>query len=211
MTLLKGWAITLEIREGKIRGVAACNSYGGPARITESSFETSNLAVTEMGCSGRVQHSQDTYLAALVNVESISRRGGTLTLIGPNAELIFGYVPPPPTASLVDTTWRLETLLQGRGPEGFATSATRATLRLSGNGTLKGSTGCRRLTGEWTENGDEIILTRFSARGHCSQFMKDQDDHVVGVLGDGFTATIEGRQLTVFARHGGQGLIYVTD
>ena len=72
--LVRGWPITLEISGAQVRGYAACNSYGGPATITRSSFEASRLAVTEMGCATQVMRSEAAYLAALEDVDSISRR-----------------------------------------------------------------------------------------------------------------------------------------
>jgi heat shock protein HslJ len=87
-------------------------------------------------------------------------------------------------------------------------SARPATLVLSANGTLEGSTGCRRLRGRWVEREAQIVVTRLAATGHCPQAENPQDAHVVGVLGDGFTADVEGRELTIFSARGGSGLTY---
>lgn len=210
MPLVKGWDITLEIEDDTVRGHAACNSYDGSATITGTTFKTAGGSITEMGCPGEVGRSQDTYMASLLAADWISREDKILTLTGPDTELIFEKVPPPPSASLIDTVWKLETLIEGTGPSGIATEADPATLRLLSNGTLRGSTGCRALTGEWTEDGNEIRFTTFSADGSCSPSLARQDSHVVGVLGDGFRATIDGGQLTLIAGRGGQGLIYNT-
>ena len=133
-------------------------------------------------------------------------------MAGVGTKLTFDRVPPPPTAALIDTNWELHTLIEGGGPEGPATSASPARLRFSSDGTFEGSTGCRRITGKWTENGDEILFTRFRTHGSCSSAdLKDQDDHVVGVLGDGFTAEIEGQELTLSRARGEGGLAYSAD
>lgn len=209
--LVEDYSITLEITGERVRGSAACNSYDGTAKITDSTFDAPGFAVTEMGCQANVTASQDAYLAALQKVDSISREGETLTLSGPEVALTFDRVPPPPTASLVDTKWRLEALVNGRGPEGAVSSASPADLELSNDGTLGGSTGCRELSGEWSERGNEILFTTFSTEGHCSADKADQDDHVVGVLGDGFTVSIDGPELTIFRSRGDEGLIYRAD
>lgn len=127
---------------------------------------------------------------------------------GGDAELVYRQVPPPPTAELVGTTWRLESLIEGRGSAGIVSSAHPARLKLSGDGSFAGTTGCRGLSGEWTERIDEILFTTMSADGNCSENLRAQDGHVVGVLGDGFTASIEGQELTVFASRGDLGLVY---
>ncbi|HEX6262305.1 MAG TPA: META domain-containing protein, partial [Actinomycetota bacterium] len=82
----------------------------------------------------------------------------------------------------------------------------RATLRLDSD-RLEGTTGCRRLTGRYVERGDEIFATSLSAHGRCPDDLSGQDGHVVGVLGGGFTATVEGDRLTLTSM-GGIGLIY---
>lgn len=72
---------------------------------------------------------------------------------------------------------------------------------------MTGSTGCRELHGEWIEDGDEVLFATFGAEGNCPEELREQDGHVVGVLGDGFTVKIDGDQLTIFSR-GGLGLAY---
>jgi heat shock protein HslJ len=78
---------------------------------------------------------------------------------------------------------------------------------LTSDGTLSGSTGCRELEGEWTERGDELLFTRLAAEGHCSEDLKEQDSHVLSVLGDGFTARIDGQTLMLLSK-GELGLGY---
>jgi heat shock protein HslJ len=112
---------------------------------------------------------------------------------------------PVPEAALLETVWVLDQLIDGE------TTATvggeQATLLLRSDGTFTGSTGCRELTGTFVIRGDEILATRMSADGRCPADLADQDGHVVGVLGDGFTVAIEGDRLTVTAM-GNLGLSY---
>jgi heat shock protein HslJ len=102
-------------------------------------------------------------------------------------------------------------MVEGRGPEATAASAEPAELTMSRDGTFAGSTGCRRLTGEWSEDGDSILFHTMSADGRCPEDLRAQDSHVVGVLGDGFTASINGNRLTVYNVRGSLGLIYRAD
>lgn len=206
--LIGDYPITLTVSGGSVSGIAACNNYGGAIAPAGSSFKVSVASMTEMGCADRVMRSQDAYLAALSQTDSVVREEDTLMLRGRTAELRFELLPPPPTADLVETNWRLESLIEGRGPSGVATSAHPAHLILRTDGTLKGSTGCRRLRGEWIEAGERIVFTSLSATGRCSKELAPQDSQVVGVLGDGFTASIESLELTIFAARGDRGLVY---
>jgi heat shock protein HslJ len=191
-----------------VAGTAACNSYGGNAQIEGDSFRVADgLSMTEMGCAPNVMDSEAAYLDALTRVNTIARDGETLTLAGPETELRFEFLPPPPTAHLTDTRWRLESLIEGTGPEGIVTSAAPAQLVLRNNGALSGSTGCRDFDGEWIERSDEILFTQLAASGSCRADLQEQDGHVLGVLGDGFTAHIEGQTLTILSR-GDLGLQY---
>lgn len=83
----------------------------------------------------------------------------------------------------------------------------QATLEFRADGTLSGSTGCRKLTGTYVVKGDEILATELAAEGRCPKDLADQDAHVVTVLGDGFTVAIEGDQLTLMSM-GNLGLVY---
>lgn len=131
-----------------------------------------------------------------------------LTLSGHDAELIFSEVAPAPTAEFLAASWHLESLIEGRTSTSTVISAHPAKLDLFDDGTFTGSTGCRGLSGEWIEGLDEIQFTTMSASGNCSGEVRAQDNHVVGVLGDGFTASIEGKELTIFASRGDLGLVY---
>jgi heat shock protein HslJ len=146
-------------------------------------------------------------VSALLDVTSIARQDDRLTLTGPGSELHFELLPLVPTAELTDTLWELESLIEGSGPDGVGSSAFPAGLTLSSDGSVTGSTGCRRLEGKWVENGDEILFTELSAEGNCQDELERQDEHVVTVLGDGFTAEIDGRTLTLFSA-GELGLVY---
>ena len=211
MPVIKGYRITLDITDRKAGGTAACNSYGGDVDINGDSFRLKGgLLMTEMACDEEAMDSEAAYVDALATVDTIAREGNSLTLTGPDAELHFEGLSPPPIAQLTDTIWRLESLIEGTGPEGTAVSAAPARLVLSGDGELSGSTGCREFEGEWLQRGDEIVFTTFTTQGDCPPGLQEQDSHILGVLGDGFTAEIEEQSLTVFAK-AELGLNYIAE
>jgi heat shock protein HslJ len=203
-----GYNITLNLDGKSAGGIAACNHYGGTAQIDGRSFSASAFSMTEMACADGPMFAEARYMKALAAATTIVRDGDILSITGPQVDLSFEFVPPPPTADLVDTEWQLQSLLQGRGADGSASSTTPATFRLSSDGTLEGSTGCRTFTGTWEEFEGGISVTSFAMEGNCSDQARSQDDHIVSVLGDGFTAEIDGQQVTIYGLRGELGLVY---
>lgn len=202
VALVDGSRITINLEETSLRGTAACNMYAADVAIDGGSFRMRGGGVTDMACRPNVMESERAYLDALHQVDSIARTGDRLTLIGDATELHFAWLPPIPTAELVDTRWELESLRHGTDNDGTVTSAAPAHLIMKSDGTVVGSTGCRDLHGEWTEQGDEILFTTFGAEGNCPKELREQDTHVVGALGDGFTVEIDADRLTVTGRFG---------
>lgn len=205
--LVAGYRVTMHIDGTSAGGTSACNSYGGDISIDGGSFTMRDGSMTGMACRPDVMETETAYLAALGAADGISRRDATLLLTGEGTELRFELMPPVPTADLIDTRWQLESLIHGPAEDSVVSSAAPADLLLKADGTLTGSTGCRELHGEWIERGDEILFSTFGADGKCPEALREQDGHVVEVLGDGFTAEVEGDRLTVFSR-GGSGLSY---
>lgn len=206
--IVDGYRITLDIDGETLGGTSACNSYFAEATIDGSEIRVDGVGGTEMACQRKVMDAEAAYVAALSNVTTISRQGDELTLTGDETRLQFELEEPVPTAELTGTRWELETLLFGTGSDDVATDAAPAYLLLEEDGTVSGTTGCRELYGEWTENGDQITFTTFGARGKCPADLEEQDGHVVTVLGDGFQVEIEENRLTVVSQ-GDLGLIYL--
>lgn len=209
VTLVRHYGVSLVIQGGRgLSGIAACNHYWGRAAIDGRSFEGSRFAMTQKDCSPGVQRAEDRYLSALVVADHIERHGRTLVLRGPETELVFEAVPPPPVERIVGHTWTLVSLV---APDGERTPARPATLRLLRNGRLTGSTGCRGLTGTWIVDGAQVTITRLTAHGSCVDEpaeRREHDDAVLGGLGDGFRVTVDGREMTTTDVSGGAGLVY---
>ena len=206
VTLVPGHRITLEVEGEEIQGRAACNLYGGTMQLDDDSVTIGPLDQTAMECEPDVMDAERAYLDLLTGAETIAVDDDELVLTGAEGELRFALLPPVPEADLYDTTWTLETLIDGETSS--STSGDAATLTLGADGTISGSTGCRTLTGAYVVQGDEIIVTSMSADGSCpSDGMWRQDGHVVEVLGDGFRAEVDGDRLTLTST-GDLGLVY---
>lgn len=203
--------ITIEIDGTSARGRSACNQYFAEVRRDEDRFEVDGVGGTEMACGSQVMEAEERYLDALHRVDSQRMEGDVLVLSGPQVELLYRQIPPVPTAELVGTKWRLNGLVYGRGPEGLVSSAEPATLTLLSDGKLIGTTGCRKLQGRWEDRSGVIAVPELSASGGCPADLKEQDGHVVQVIGDEFTVVIDGDSLTVSDVLSTNGLIYVAD
>jgi heat shock protein HslJ len=198
--------VTLTIEGSEIGGTSACNSYGGRLSVSGGRLEITDLGMTMMGCAEPVMAAESAYTSALAAVESIGGDGDDLVLRGPDVELRFMALAPPPTSELIDTTWVLETIFVG--DIAASTVGDASTLELRSDGSLSGSTGCRSFTGIWVEEGDQILVPKLTMDGsECPADLTPQDDQVVSVIGDGFITSVVGDLLTL-TDPGGVGLVY---
>jgi heat shock protein HslJ len=209
--LLDDHRVTVTITGDEIGGRAACNGYGATMQVEGDAITLRNMGWNGMGCEPEVMEVEQAYLDGLMRVTTAQRSGSTLLFAGPDVELEFTLLAPAPTADLVGVNWMLSEIVQGETvtspAEGADDPADMAFLLLRADGTLSGNTGCRELSGEYVVSGDEILFTSFSADGDCIPELRWQDNQVVSVLGDGFTAEIVGDRLTV-ASSGGEGLVF---
>lgn len=205
--ILEDYRIMLTLEGSRIGGTSACNSYGGTLRVDGGRLRVEDLASTAMACLDEAaMTAEGIYLSGLAAAESIGLDGDQLLIGGPGVELRFDELAPPPTAQLVDTVWTLETLVMG--DVAAAAAGEPATLELRSDGTIHGSTGCRRFDGTWVEQGDEILTPKLVTDDRaCPPELQEADAHVLAVIGDGFRASVDGGQLTL-TDAGGAGLVY---
>ena len=204
--------ITLSFAGTSVNGVAGCNEYGGRIQLSGGVPSIAELGQTDMRCEDPglgpddIMEAETAFLQALMAAAEVSRDGAALVLRGPDMEMRFTELPPPPTADVVGTVWVLETLFVGdvaSEPEGDP-----ATLELRADGSFVGSTGCRSFSGRWMERANQIIAPEMGMdQVHCAAALAAQDSHVVSVVGDGFVPTVEGDLLTL-TDPGGVGLVY---
>lgn len=194
--LVDGFRITANFEaDGTFGGTAGCNGYGGTyVADSEDLIVGRDVASTAMGCDGPVMESEAAYLTFLRQPLTYERFGDRLTITGRDAQLDFRAVSAVPSAELIGNTWTLTAW--GVGDSVTSALGDPATLLLSENGQVSGSTGCRRLEGEYLLDSDTVRFTTFGALGECSEELSVQDGHVVTVLGDGFTTEIDGGVLT---------------
>lgn len=210
LELVPGYPVTLSRDEDGVVQLGACNTYGAEAEADGAGIEITLRDGTLMRCGGRVGALADAFLAGLGRVDRAVRDDGTLSLTGPDVRLVYAALPPPAPADLLDIRWQLEGLVDGdvTAPHASVSSAAGepATLRVSSDGRLAATTGCRRLTGRWVEFIAHGTLTRSESPGSCPDALVPQDGTVYGALSQ-FRATVDGDRLLVQGRVGA-GLVY---
>lgn len=213
IALLDDWPVTMSIDGDMIGGTAACNGYGGTVAIgvTDGSFVVGDLAQTEMACvDDGVMELESDFLAALARVDSYELGEGLVLTAGEGATAI--ELDPQPEvidAELTGTAWVLDTVLTDE----WATNSTvmeDVVLEFADDGTLTGSTGCRRLEGTWQLDGDRLQVPSLAAlddepASACSSDAAEIERVVVSVLESNTEVVIEGDRLTLTAP-GGEGI-----
>lgn len=200
---ITGRPVTFGVDNAQIAGNSACNWYGGPISIEDGAIAIGPTSMTEMACSEEgAMELEAAYLAALGRVTGFSREGDELVLTGDGVELRFTAQPAEADASLVGTTWTLETIIEA---EAASTPAAAANLVFAEDGTVSGSTGCNNLFGNYseTEGFTQIATTKMA----CKEPIMGQEALVGQILGPDATITIEGSLLTI-ADLEGRALVY---
>lgn len=207
LSLVEDTRVTLIVDGSHVSGEAACNRYFGDFTQSDGRLTFPGFGATEMACGEPAMALEAAYLSALTSVDSARMDGPALVLTGPTGfELRFERLEPPPMAELVDTQWVLESLVTGDSVSSVVPQS--ATLLLNADGSLEGSTGCRTLSGRYKIRGDEVFANEFRADGTCpAGAMRAQDTHIVGVIGDGFHAAVDGN-LLYLGKDDGSGLVY---
>jgi heat shock protein HslJ len=198
-------AVTFNLEGTSVSGQSACNQYFGEVSVVGGRVTLSGLGGTEMACDEPTMTLEGAYLKGLAAVQAATVADDALLLEGPGVELRFERLVAPPAAELLGTSWVLESLVSGDAVS--STLGEPATLVLGADGSLAGSTGCRPIAGRYTLTGDGVDIEQLAPDGDCDAGTADQDAHVIAVLGDGFTAAVDGQQLTLTAADG-RGLVY---
>lgn len=201
--------ITLELADRTASGRAPCNTYTGDFSGTADGVDFGPFAITRMACSpDSVMTLESRYVAALEAADTATLDGSTLTLSLSDdvLELVFEEVLATPAADLVGPTWMLETITTG---DTAASVRGEATLVFGEDGTLRGNAGCHGFSGDYVHTDGAVAFTRLDVdHTDCTDELAAQETTVFDILGQGFTAAIDGDTLTVTKTGGDGALVY---
>jgi heat shock protein HslJ len=195
LPLLEGAPVNLRIEGSDVGGTAACNIYGGTVERDGDAVSFSALTMTEMGCDEPRMTLESAYIAALADVEAAVRNGDRLSLTGPDVELSFRLSVPPADASLVGTSWVLDSLVAG---DAVSSVIDMPAIEFGDDGVVTGDTGCRAFDGSYDLDGTELTIENLVVEDvACAADLAAQDEHVLAVLGRATTVEIEGNRLSL--------------
>jgi heat shock protein HslJ len=214
--------VTLSIDGEDWGGTAHCNSYGGIVEVDGTAIEPTEIAVTEMACADAdLMDAEQRYFEAFTASRSVDLDGDTLTLTGEGSELRYERAAPAEDATFEGTTWVLDSLVEGTGPDGAVSTppvpstgeGDAVTLTFDGD-QVRGASFCNRFGGGYTLDGepDTGATLTFgeldSSAADCPEGLQQAEDHLLAVVGpDGpIEVVIEGERLTLTA--GERGLSY---
>ena len=89
LPLINGSPVTLNVTGTEIGGTSACNSYGAPFILDDSSISIGDVMSTLMMCTPDVMAVEVPYTAALSKVETVAFDGDQLVMTGPGIELRY--------------------------------------------------------------------------------------------------------------------------
>jgi heat shock protein HslJ len=201
-------APTLTI-DGDRWGGTVCNSYGATAQVDGDRVRLDDVAWTEMWCEDEdLMSSESAYLAVFPAVARFERVGHQLVLTGPDVELVYDPVAPEPDADLEGTTWRMDALVEGAGPDGSVSSVLGEGFLEFAGGQLGGHSGCNSFSASYELEDDRLLVGDVSQTLiGCEEALQRQEAHVVGVLEADPTLLVEGSRLELTAADG-RGLLY---
>lgn len=173
--LVPGSSVRLAFSQGQVSASAGCNSLGGTAVLRDGVLVSGAMSMTEMGCEPDLM-AQDAWLvdflgsapAARVDETTLTLTTDDVTLRLTDQEAIRAEDPVP----FDDTTWTLESFVDGAGAEGSVSSVPGddAPTLVFSDGAVAVFTGCNRGRAAVTVGADtlefgDLALTRKACPG----------------------------------------------
>jgi heat shock protein HslJ len=207
---LKDSTSTLTLTGATIGGRTACNIFGATVDGGIGDITITPTFQTEAACAdATLMQLESRYLDSLTVVTEASISAEVLTLTGPDVALEFSLSPPVPTSKLTGTAWRLESVIDG---DSAASVSGDGGILFATDGSLTGSAGCSDFTASWEVNEGTVTIEKFTLEdADCPDEFQTQEEVVASVIGDGFTAVVEGDQLTLTPLDGDFALVYRDD
>lgn len=192
--------------DGRLLADAGCNSITGQVTVDDGRLVIDGgLAMTEMGCDPP-RHTQDDWLAGLLGAEPEWRLDGPrLEVSTPTAKLVLeDREVAEPDLALVETTWAVDTLIDGQTASSTPAGAT-ATLVFRED-VVEISGGCNGGSADYTMSGDKIrFANAVMTLKACAPEIMQLEAAVLEVVRDEVTFEIDADRLTL-THPSGKGL-----
>lgn len=204
--LVPGTTITIAFTEdATITVEAGCNHLSGTYSAVGADLSVRDLGGTEMGCDP-ARMDQDVWISGFLTGGltmdlSDDPEGIELASDGGDALVLVGEATPL-DRELAGPRWALESLIDGGGPDGTASSVpagVEASITFAADNTYEVEAGCNTGSGTYTEAGartyqiDPPALTR----RRCDEAVMDVETAVVAVLDGEVSVSVDGNRLTI--------------
>jgi heat shock protein HslJ len=205
-TLVPGTRVSLAFTDdARLVATAGCNTMSGEVRPGGGTLAVDGLATTDLGCD-QPRHEQDEWLAGVLRAAPRWRlHGPALTLTTADATLVLtDREVAEPGRSLANTTWAIDTLVDGQTAASTA-AGTTATL-LFHDERVDVFAGCNSGSADYTTTGDTIRFgVAAMTRKSCAPDIMRLEAAVLEVVRDAVTFEIGADRLTL-TQPSGKGL-----
>jgi heat shock protein HslJ len=148
---------TAEFKDGQVGGKAACNTYNGPYEVDGDQISFELMMSTMMACPPPIMDQEMGYLAALEMAATFEVKDETLTMFDADGEVVLEFAAVEP-ASLVSTSWLLNSYNNGKGGMQSVVIGTEITSDFGEDGTMTGSGGCNNYNAAYEATDDTISI-----------------------------------------------------
>lgn len=190
--------------DGRLIARAGCNMMQGQVDTADGKLVfDGGLASTGMGCD-QARHEQDSFVAGVLSASpSWQLTDSELTIT--SGTTTFELAPREtvrPDRELADTTWELDTLIDGQTASSMAAGATPVTLVFDGTKVVA-ETHCNGVSAEYTVSGDTIEFTQgVMTKMACEPDIMRGEYAVADVLQGEATYEITADRLTLMTSSG---------
>ncbi len=212
--VVPGSSIRLEFTADGVAVQAGCNNLGGSYRVEDGRLVVDQLGGTELGCDQPLM-AQDVWVTAFLSADpSVSLQGPDLELATEATTLRLSE-PSTESSPLEGTQWRIDSLVDGAGPDGTVASvpagAADGRLLIEG-GSLTLTYGCTTITAPVDVADAQLRAGEISATSRdCSPRLGALEQRLAQVLEPPTAYVVTGRNLMLSSDDGTTGLGFVAD
>ncbi|GGC52711.1 META domain-containing protein [Hoyosella rhizosphaerae] len=208
-----GGPLRIEFNEdGTLSANAGCNTVFGGVRFEHGRIITGELASTLIGCPPETAGADEWVNSMFVDEPEWTIDGNELVLrTGDRTVTLLDRVEAMPDRPLQGTEWVLRSIITSDSVmSSRAIDESEPLLLIDSDGQVSGSTGCNRMNGSASINGDEIRFSPLATtRMACIDDRDEVERAVLSVLSEtNVRASIEADTLTLMTE-AGNGLTYV--
>lgn len=192
-----------------VSGSTGCNVYSGDVTIGQGTISVAEVSVTERACIAQeIMEQEALFLEILVSVDGFTLTDGILELKSADGSVSFVEPAPVVDAALDGTAWALDTLIDGELAMSVLTTTTPSLAVDTGEGSLRGTTGCNGFSGAVVVEGRAFTVAEMTwTEIGCEPDIMRQETLILDVLQNAESYEIDGDHLTIFSTEG-RSLVY---